>query len=120
MVAGVLGVDGEHQLLAQVEPAAALVRPRLVVPLGLGLGGARETSAQAELGRHRVIVPGRPVVGAEHLDQLGRPVVRDLGDAEVPVLGGMAARPYQLAAPPRASGGRGRTSIGRAQGPRGR
>jgi hypothetical protein len=106
MVARVLGVDGEAEALAQVEPTTALVGAGLGETVGLRLRRPRERRAQSVLGSDGVVVPLGPVVGAQDLDQQRRALVRDLGDAVVPVVGRMRAVPGQLttAAAPATSG----------------
>src|SRR5205085_2132696 len=66
----------------------------------------REVLTEPVLGGDRVVVPFRPVLGAEDLDETRRAVVRHFGDAVVAVLGGVRTLPGQLAhpAPPTAGG----------------
>src|SRR5207244_10183825 len=67
VVPRVLGIDREYQRVAQIQPVAALARPRLVERPRLALGARGESSGQAELGGDPGIVPFGTTVGAQHL-----------------------------------------------------
>ena len=85
VVARVFRIDREDEPLAQVKASAKLAWSGRREGFGLALGGGIEGLPQAVLRSDGGVVPFRPVVGAEDLDQAGLVEVH-LGDAEVAVL----------------------------------
>ena len=106
VVARVLGVHAEDEGLAQVEAPMPLGGARLAAGGRLGQDAIREARAQPELRGDPRVVPLGAVVRPQHLDEVGRPLVRDLRHAPVAVLRPVRTAPGELAAPaPPAPGG---------------